>query len=274
VFGALIYLFIDKETFSSSFLYSGLQATALLLGLFHVWWMYEKLFWSRRDSLSINNDSFLPEFVYTLFITLTLTAGILAGLMYFGKKDLAGLFWSSTALFLLPFLFLKTFDFLNQIPRRDFRIKWIFTTERINEDRWDWVNETWVYFEVREKWEPRSQMGNRLASFRILAPRQAPLGEVFRLGVREYNKKGPEILVQDLGFERENQGKFWWLFSIKFIWTRPHTWIRNIRFLDPHHPVVANDLRTGDVVYVRRMPLANAAAGQWDDDDIAMGQVD
>ncbi|MBK7407692.1 MAG: hypothetical protein IPJ40_06175 [Saprospirales bacterium] len=90
---------------------------------------------------------------------------------------------------------------------------------------------------VKESWNKPGI--SRKAKFRILAPRNAPLGEIFRLAVREYNKQGAQIVVQDLGFEPENQGHFWWLFSLKFVWNRPHTWFPNLRYLDPMDSALA-----------------------------------
>ncbi|MBK8492210.1 MAG: hypothetical protein IPL49_15335 [Saprospirales bacterium] len=131
--------------------------------------------------------------------------GCLLVLFYF-TKEVATMFWSVGVLFMAPFLFLKAFDFLQQIPFKDYKVKWVFSQRLINENEWSWTNEMWVSFEVKESWNKPGI--NRLAKFRILGPRNAPLGEIYRLAIREYNKQGKQIVVQDLGFEPENRDRF------------------------------------------------------------------
>lgn len=250
-------------------IYMALQGVFLVLGAAHLWWTYRKLFWSKRNAIQAENDSFWPELLFTLATFFLMSAGLLGAYGYFAGFDGTANYWPAGILFVVPFLFLKSYDFLNQIPQRDFSRKWEFTDERIGEDNWDWVNEIWVQFEVKESLAGERLKKGRSASFRIYAPRKVPLREIFRLAVREYNRKGPDISVQDLGFERENEGRFWWLFSIKFVWSRPGTWFRKIRYLDPYRSPVKNEIRPNDIVAARRM----AATAVAEEEDIPMGEL-
>lgn len=260
----------DKLNLANS--YTWLQVFFLLFGSFHLWFLYNKLFWSKRDGFAKNRDSFLPEFVYSLLLMSLVTVGILAVFYFKSSPSLAGLFWAVSMPFLLPFVFIKAFDALNQIPSKDFSEKWTFTKEPLREDNWRWLNEVWVEFEVYESLVAERRRAGRKARFRIRAPREVPLREVFRLAVREYNQKGPEVVMQDLGFESVNNGQFWWLFSVKFLWGKPNTWFRSIRYLDPYQATVAGELEPNDIVMVSRMASANATSFA-EDNDVAMGEL-
>lgn len=269
--GGLTYL-VNRSSLDSALSYHILQLIFIGLGSFHAWFLYRKMFWSRRDSQLSDKDSFLPEFLYTLFTMLLMTAGFMLPLGYFYQNfEKATPFWSVSLLFIIPFFLAKTFDFLNQIPSKDYSQKWSFSKDRISEDDWDWANEMWINFEVRETLAAQRTGRGRYARFRILVPRQTPIREVYRLAVREYNRKSPEVVVQDLGFERGNDGRFWWLFSVKFIWNHPNTWFRGIRHLDPYDSVVANDLRAEDIITARRKSFQNGEA--LDYGEVAMGEL-
>lgn len=239
--------------------------TIVLTGTFHLWWMYDKLFWARRNPFVWADDSFLPELLFTFLVAALLIGGITSTLALMGQPTVVEAIWPAGLGFLIPLLFLKSRDFLHQVPAREYRVKWEFSPRRIGEEGWPWQNEMWVYFEASETWHKPGM--NRTAKFRILAPRHVPLGEVFRLGVRHYNTNGAQVSLQDLGFEPENEGRFWWLFSLKFIWARPHTWFPANRLLSPLLSPLQNGLRPHDVVLVRRISFdgsqARVAVGEY-----------
>ena len=278
LFGGLMGLWLHFGSFNNPMnlpnIYMAIQALFLLFGLFHLWFMYKKLFWSKRNGYDATIDSLLPEAIYSLAVLFLMGAGLLAVYGYFSGFPKIGNYWSISFLFFIPFLFLKSYDFLNQIPQKDYSQKWVFTDAPINEDNWRWENETWTHFEVKELLKGTTKT-NRLASFRIKGPRKVPLREIFRLATREYNKKATEVIVQDLGIEKENKGKIWWLFSIKFIWTQPNTWYRKIRYLDPYSSSVINKILPNDIVVARRMSTKGAIENKEEyfetDDDIPMG---
>ncbi len=257
-------------------IFIAIQVICLVMGIVHLWFMYRKLFWSKRDGYDSANDSLLPEFVYTLIVLGFITAGLMGVTGYLGGALKMGNYWDIAILFMAPFLFIKSYDFLNQIPQRDFSHKWAFTDQRIGEDNWQWENEIWVSFLVKENLEGEQLKIGRYASFRVSSPRRVPLGESFRLAIREYNRKGPEVMVQDLGFERENQDQLWWLFSIKIIWNQPSTWFRKIRYLNPNISPVKNEIRPNDIILVRRRTIIGASNTIEEyafDEDIAMGEI-
>ncbi len=259
-----------EDPLNLPFIYICLQFVVLFLGSLHVWWLYKKLFWSKRDTYQAERDSFSPEFVYTMYIMVMMTAGILGGYGYFAGFGKMANLWFINVMFVAPFLFIKAYDLLNQIPLRDYSKKWVFTPDRIDEDNWEWNNETWVHFEVKESVVAERKRMGRKARFRILAPRNVPMREIYRLGVREYNQKSPQVVLQDLGFEAGNVGNFWWLFKIKVVWNRPNTWFRHVRYLDPYASPVVNDMRPNDILIMYRMPLNPEL--EMDYGEVAMGE--
>lgn len=277
LFGGLMGLWLHYGSFNNPMnlpnIYMVIQGLFFLFGLFHLWFMYQKLFWSKRNGYDADMDSLLPEAIYSFAILFLMGAGLLAAYGYFSGFSKMGNYWSISILFSIPFLFLKSYDFLNQIPQKDYSLKWVFTDDPINENNWRWENETWTHFEVKEKFRGTSKV-NRLASFRIKGPRKVPLREIFRLATREYNKNAVDVVVQDLGLEKENKGKIWWLFSIKFIWSQPNTWYRKIRYLDPYSSSVINEILPNDIIVARRMSTKVATENKeeyFEDDDIPMG---
>jgi Type VI secretion system, TssN len=269
--GVILHYGSVDDPMNLPWIYIGLQFLVLFLGSLHLWWMYKKLFWSKRDTYSKERDSFSPEFTYTMYIMVMMSAGMLAGYGYFSGFGKMANYWAINILFIAPFLFIKAYDFLNQVPYRDFAKKWTFTKDRIDEDNWEWNNEMWVHFEVRETVQAERLKKGRMSRFRILAPRRVPLREIYRLGVREYNKKAPQVVLQDLGFEIGNDGQFWWLFKVKTVWNRPNTWFRRVRYLDPFSSPVVNDMRPNDILIMYRMALTPGL--ELDYSEIAMGEM-
>ena len=274
-FGYVLYLFTKYYPEKLPSFYIVLQFIFLILGIFHVWFMYNKLFWSKRDIYDFKQDSLLPETIFTILIASLMCIITLALFGFLTDFSKITVYWALSISFLIPFLLLKSFDFLGQIPHRDFSQKWQFTNNPIKEDHWNWENEIWVNFELKEKWIRSRQEMNRSASFRIMAPRKVPIREIFRLAIREYNRKRPDIVVQDLGFEKEINGMFWWLFSIKFNWKQPGTWFRKPRYLDPYISPVANGIHPKDIILARRMSTEKAFDNKEDyfDGDVAMGEL-
>jgi hypothetical protein len=270
VLGVCLHFGSRSDAMDLPVLYITFQIVCFLLGIFHVWWLYKKLFWSKRDTYQSERDSILPEFVYTTACMFIVAAGLMLAYGYFAGFSKTDNYWAISLLFIHPFLFIKAYDVLNQIPQRDFSKKWTFTSERIGEDNWDWVNETWINFEVKETRESEQRKKGRIARFRILVPRKVPLREMYRLAVREYNKQSPEVVVQDLGFEKNNEGRFWWLFAIKCVWNRPKTWFRKVRYLDPSASSVLNDIQPTDIVVAKRMSFVNEEP---EDEELGYGEV-
>jgi hypothetical protein len=79
-----------------------LQLSFLLLDVFHVWYLYKRLFWSNRDPFRPELDSFLPELIYTICVMFFASLGVVLVSAYFvGLKSHAGNYWAVSELFML-----------------------------------------------------------------------------------------------------------------------------------------------------------------------------
>lgn len=260
--GALVHLLNSPKgsNWRYSQIYFLFQLVFLALGILNAWLLYSKLFWSYRDTSRADRDSFWTEGLFT-FTTATLSVvALITTFTLISDKSIADqnrpdlVFGGLIIVFIVPFLILKGYDFLNQIPTRNFDVKWTYPTHTpLEPNRWIWEHRTWVNFEVAESLENEGKWRIKPARFSVETPREQSLEDVYRLALREHHERGPAIPVQDLGYERSRQGDFWWLFKIKFIFWRPNTWFRKNRFLDPYTSVVQNDIRQGDVVKAQRM---------------------
>jgi hypothetical protein len=260
IIGALLSGFVwfanrKDENWGSTYLM--LQLSMLAIGVFHTLVMYRSLFWVRRNVNYAEKDSFWAELVFSAFIMLILTVVIVFPIAYVFNISVASKFKDVCILFLLPFLSLKCFDALNQIPYIDHAWKWTFNKDRINEDNWTWQNETWVQFEVNSKLNSQVEGRGETAKFKAFVPKNTPLREVFRLGVREYNEKSPKVRLYDLGYESGNLDHFYWLFTIdQFDWRRMNTWFTPEVILNPYDSIQKNALDSTKIVKAKRVLFA------------------
>ena len=162
--------------------------------------------------------------------------------------------WDAPTVFILPFLVFKFGDFAGQVPFRVVENIWFFPLETVSVADWPWRQLVRVNFQVA---------GSLLEEYRwfgkntypwIEVPQEQSLGRIFRLTMQERRKKQGLSTIQDLGNEYAGAPKFWWLFSIKFVWWHPATWSRQPRFLNPDLSIAANKVRPGDIILARRVP--------------------
>ena len=255
VIGYLISI-LYKKGITLELSYKVVMIFLFCFGIVYVWWLYNKVLWTKRDLIYENNDSFWLEAFFSLILTIGFSIGVVLVLYIKMQQTYFDKFWSVSLFFPVPFLIYKAFDFYMQIPEKHFKNKWIFTKNMIGEKEWVQENIIRVKFAVIESWYKPGM--KKTLKFEIPAPREAALGEVFRLAVRNYNHDGHDDSVQDLGIESENTNKFWWLFKLKAVWNRPHTWFPNIRYLDPFESTLSNGLRSHDLVKVIRITNENS----------------
>ena len=223
----------------------------LIAGIIYGWWLYNKMIWSKRDMFNNNNDSFWIEFLFTLLIAISLILGMMVVLILTPVINHYKIYLLVFIYFIIPFMLFKGFDFYMQVPSRNFKVKWYFTKKMIREKDWPQDNMMWIEFEVNDRLNFKQV--NKIISFRIEVPKVIDLGEIFRLGIRNYNHQGHDYSIMDLGFETLNEDKLWWLFKLKFILTRPHTWLPTIRYLDPTESALGNGLRPNDIIKAIRI---------------------
>jgi len=252
VFGAVLWLLYQKAEIPIFFVFLISLALFLIAGYFHLEKVYD-LLWARRDVGNWTKDSFLTEagFTFALSSVMTLLCLLLFGYLI-QKWEVAANMWGLVLVFPLPFLLVKTTDFLVQIPKKDFDKKWFYEVFPFDETQWKRENMVSVGFQVADSLKHENKWFSTKARFSIVIPRNQELRMIYRLALREYHKKNPSVPVQELGYEEEGP-RFWWLFYVPFILWKPSTWWRRNYYLDPNETIANNNLKNGDFIVAKRM---------------------
>lgn len=233
------------------------RLSLLFLGLLHTWAMYSQS-WVKRDKYDYEKDSFLPEFLFTLLQALIASACFTISPQLFGvverPVDVSLPLWDAPLAFMAPFLVLKIGDYASQIPFRAVENPWVYPIEPVNPENWPMRNLMQVNFQVRRSLVEEYHLFRRAAFPWIEAPKEIPLGDIFRLVMQERRRRPDLLTIQDMGDEYGGDPKFWWLFSIKKKWWDPGTWYRSPRYLNPDQSVTANKVQKNDIIIARRIP--------------------
>lgn len=247
-----------------------IQGLGLLFGIFHAWFLFSNYAWS-------DHASFWPETFLTLAITATAGLGLLNGLNLWDfvfKPHLGyamilykGIFWIP-----FPYLILRTYDFISQIPSRRF-VAWRYpdtTPPKINlEDR----NVIFVYFDIYAESEDRP--AGKITNCRTRMPKDNTSVEIlFQNFVKDYNETNKDFPITNLQKDVYNNPIGWLFYSRRTPQGR-------MRLLNPFLSGV-EQIHEGDIILVRRVALgeefkASSKAGKQaiypaknksDDDDI------
>ncbi|PHN05103.1 TssN family type VI secretion system protein [Flavilitoribacter nigricans] len=230
------------------------QLMLFLLGIIHTWVIYKKLFWKRRDVFNKEEDSFFPEFFYTLFITSIAGLGFfLAFYLVSQEFELAQTFTSALIVFPLPFIILKSFDTAQQIEKNQFEYEWEYSPTPINHELIDWNPNARIHFAVMQNFSDQNKFFKKRdekpwSNFPV---DDTSLGTVFQVFVQLYSQNHPNLAIQDL-MANEDGERVWWLFTRKFRLSDSRTWGGG-KYLNPEITLPGNDLSPGDVVYATRM---------------------
>ena len=234
------------------------RLTLLVIGTLQVWSLYRQSL-VKRDKYNYEKDSLATETAFTLSL------GLLCSICYALSPRLLAIFkvpkgipdlsiWDAPLLFLLPLLVYKLFDFASQIPFRYVENTWFYPLETVHVENWPWRDLVRVNFRLTNSLLEEYRLFGRKADPWIEIPREASLGNIFRLTMQERRKKQGLTTIQDLGTEYGGEPQFWWLFKIKFILWRPSTWRRKPRYLNPDLSIAANKIQNDDVILAKRVP--------------------
>ncbi len=231
--GAIMWVLYDRVEVPIFNIFLIALAVFLLAGYFHAEEMFD-LLWAQRDTANWSRDSFLKEISFTFRLSAIMTLLCLALFGYLIQKwEVAASMWGLLLLFPLPLILVKTYDFLVQIPIKDFDKKWFYEIFPFDETQWKRENMVSIGFKVADSIKHEKQWFHTKARFSIVIPRDQELRVIYRLALREYHKKKPSVPVQELGYE-ENIPRFWWLFYVPFVLWKPSTWRRKNYYLDPN----------------------------------------
>ncbi len=225
------------------------------LGLFFGNWnrnrMMKKIDWAPTAAL-------FPKFLLTLAVYIALFLGIL--LMFSLLPMLPGGFTSETTLpislliaaspisIFVPLLIHETFDRALEIEPKKYKI-WAFPQNYI-EKQPTWNHERLVYSNLNFR---RKENENHVTTIKAKLPKEANLGELVYLFIRDYNdNKSPDAPIRQL---TESEGTHGWLFrkynkehkGVKKLWTKESV------FLDPELSIEDNKVEEDCHIYFERI---------------------
>ena len=191
------------------------------------------------------NESFLPELIFTFYVTM-LGAAIytfLFGWLHDGKNASYSLiFASSIILVFIPFLFYRSFVFLVAIPAPIFK-KWYYPVG----DDVEIAEEEYADDRIRVlKLEVVHSLSSpeNIATSKIKGPIRVELGKVFAYFISYWNDEQPG---NQIDFVDEYSQAYGWNFYLK------PKWYSGTVYLDPDLTVAENDLKDGDVIIAERV---------------------
>jgi hypothetical protein len=242
------------------------------IGLAHLAILYQQP-WAKRDKFLYEKDSFALEWAFTVLLGLLCALAFFVSprlfkMISFGMMKTGDPIWDAPLLFMLPFLAFKLADFASQIPYRVVEKLWVFPIEPIRTEGWPWRNLMQVNFQLRRSLLEEYRIFSRPAYPYIEVPKDMALGDIFRLLIFDRRRKPELTSIQDLGDEYRGEPKFWWLFSIKWVWWKPTSWFRSIRYLNPDDTLSRSKVRKGDIILARRIPLEEGMKDRrWEERD-------
>jgi hypothetical protein len=198
----------------------------------------KRIFITRQPSVG-------PMLIYYLIIMFLGATGFMFGYYYLSNNVLAngGPNWallSTMVLFIVPFLFHRSFGSYLEIPSKEFK-KWYYPFGRQINDPTDKELESpfVISFEFLKRLSDVE-----MTNFRAKAPAYMALGKLFYYFINDYNLKNPESKIEYAYDKKEPYG---WIFH-----TRPG-WIRRRHYLDPEKLVKENAIVENSVITCERI---------------------
>ncbi len=236
---ALFALFIfmnDNNAFDNFIL---LQLVSLALGSVHVWLMYIWFDWSKRES-------FWPELWFTAFVTaLASTIFMFAATFMLSKEELATnslVVWycASFIPFLIPYLVLKSFDYLWNIPPNVYNL-WHYPmgTDVPDPLSYDLADHMKI---IAIELDPR--LDSETKNNKVKAPERMELGHFFMSFIEQYNLRNAE---ETITVEDENQMPYGWLFYLKT------KWYKRTKVYDAGMTFNDNNIKENDTIIAERI---------------------
>lgn len=196
----LIGAFTNKDILDVFLLAQGL---VLLLGIIHTWLTFSNFSWT-------NSESWFPETLFTVFVGLTACVGFLTGFkmanrfLGTGQADVLS-FLRVMLVFPLPYLLLRTYHFILQIPTKLYTA-WQYPEYTAPDINLDDRNVIFVYVQLSSGCEASN---NYEIIQRTRYPLNTTFSDFFQNFVEDYNKELPKNPItclrknefeQDLGW--------------------------------------------------------------------------
>jgi hypothetical protein len=177
-----------------------------------------------------------------LTLQLALAGGVLLFLVY-RMLHLDLIFATILIFFLIPFLFLQAWYYLDLIPVREYKM-WFYPMDQEMPDL-DFVDLSQI--EVIQFVFKKRTLDPSATNFTSKAPLEMPLAQLFFIFINDYNEKNS---LQTIEFASDKGLPYGWLFYRKVRWPRRR------HFHDPDQSFRQNAVRPGEWIYAERVALA------------------
>jgi len=231
-FGFIGIFNIDYE--SSLWLFFLLQLVFLTCGSIYYYLFSKKTF-------GLFNKPIISE-ISLILICMGLSYILFALLFnYFAKYTLGFYYANSIITFLIPYLFMLTFDFMASIPPEIYKI-WYYPldAEEPDFDKLDLKNIYLINLEFSKSPDDLTKK-----NYMAKAPVQMLFGDWYRSFINNYNYKFEE---EPILFLDENNQPHGWMF-----FTKPKSFLHSKRFIDPDLTIGANKINEKTIIVAKRV---------------------
>jgi hypothetical protein len=216
--------------------FMGLQLGIFVFGLIHAATLYRLNSWTAQES-------FLHEFIFTLYIAMLGALVFLVVFAHFNKQGYALLFTSSFVFFLVPFLVAKCFDYMLMIPEEVYP-KWYFPAGEVDLDLPDEVMEENSIIVVEFQMTRNDGPDQDIVKSRSKLPLKIEFTRFFPIFLDQYNDRNPGTQIQFLDEAKQPHG---WNFYIK------PKWYQSPKFINPDLTIRENGVKENDIIIAQRV---------------------
>jgi hypothetical protein len=213
-----------------------LQTVFFIFGCIHAFALYRTDSWSEPES-------FIHEFIFTLYLTLVGAFGFLVVFMVCNKQGYSIVFASAVVFFLIPFLIMKCFDFLLMIPDEVYP-KWYYPVGQGEIEIPDELLEDSSIVIVEFRMQKSNDADSELIHSRSKLPLKIELGKFFPVFLDAYNDKNPGNQIQ---FVDANKEPYAWNFYIEPKWWQFRTYI------NPETTIRENNIKENFIIVAERV---------------------
>ncbi len=185
-----------------------------------------------------------PNFSGGLLTFITAALGLIVFVFCFDYlcfDDLATHYGMSILMFLIPFLFLKTFEMLLRIPPEIHKV-WFYPLGEEEPD-FDEIDLNKIYLVELEF--TKSINDTEIKNYKVKAPLDLKFGDWYRSFLDNYNYKFDQDPIQ---FMDDQQNPFGWSFTNK-----PKNWWQSPNFIDPDLTIKQNKITENTVIVAKRV---------------------
>lgn len=218
--------------------YYGSMTAFGCLGILHTWVI--------RNNMGLEeNESFLPEFIFTIYVTML---GAVVFSFLFGYLNnhahlrYTHVFCTAIITAFIPFLFYRAFIYLMAIPAPVFK-KWYYPVgEEVFIAEEEFADDRIRVLKIEVANSPSNPDKIQKSKFR--GGIRVEVGKMVAFWMSYWNETDPGNTIE---VEDEYGQAYGWNFYVK------PKWYEGQRFLDPDLTIAENDLKDGDIIIAERV---------------------